>query len=111
MPAEGDLAAAPFPLDTWDGALIAEGGLIRGLDSGSTPPSSTPPTALRDDRRRALLVGTGVPVAILLLALLVAGWSAGRSPGRATSAGAASDRSGRAGPTVGDHRPHKNGRG
>ncbi|GIF46513.1 hypothetical protein Afe04nite_10520 [Asanoa ferruginea] len=72
MPASGDLSGAPFNIDIWDSALFNNGTLVRQverqLDSAVVDGAAT----ARDDGKRQALVEAGVPLAILLLAILLA---------------------------------------
>jgi len=72
MPASGSLAAAPFTIDSWDGALLANGRLIRELERQLDSAVVDAAATARDEGKRQALVEAGVPLAILLLAILLA---------------------------------------
>ncbi|SNT51666.1 Nitrate and nitrite sensing [Asanoa hainanensis] len=77
MPSTGRLMTAPFKVDTWDGALLEYGRLIRGVEAQFDSAVVDTAADAVDDERRELIVRTAVPGAVLLLALLVA-WLVGR---------------------------------
>ena len=72
MPASGSLAAAPFRIDSWDGALLANGRLIRELERQLDSAVVDAAATARDEGKRQALVEAGVPLASLLLAILLA---------------------------------------
>jgi hypothetical protein len=72
MPAAGNLATAPFNIDTWNSALVGNGTLIRNVERQLDSAVVDAATTVRDDGKRQALVEAGVPLAILLLAILLA---------------------------------------
>ncbi|MDG4827236.1 nitrate- and nitrite sensing domain-containing protein [Asanoa sp. WMMD1127] len=76
MPPTGNLATAPFTIDTWDAAQREHGRLIRAVEEGLDADAVAAVTTARADGRRGLLLWTGVPLVLLLLAVLFAWWVA-----------------------------------
>ncbi|MEV4624067.1 nitrate- and nitrite sensing domain-containing protein [Asanoa sp. NPDC049573] len=76
MPADGTLLGAPFTMDSWDSALRANGALIRSVERQLDDTTVGAANTARDNDRREALVEAGVPLAILLLAIVLAAFVA-----------------------------------